>query len=114
MPCTPSLPTNIVDLRGFDSSIILILRGGILMSIVHFPKSLSQAMLVGGNVSREIGHKVLIGQGKRRMTFEAPPEPFMLLIKQHLTPHEPLTQCVLLNPRSLGHGAYSPLEGRCC
>ena len=26
---TPNLPTNIVDFRGFDSSIILILRGGI-------------------------------------------------------------------------------------
>ena len=32
---------------GFDSSIVLILRGGILMSIGNFPESLSQAMLVG-------------------------------------------------------------------
>ena len=50
---TPNLPTNIVDFRGFDSSIILIQRGGILpesliyMSIGNFPESLSQAMLVG-------------------------------------------------------------------
>ena len=43
----PNLPTNIVDLRGFDSSVILILGGGILMSIGDFPESLSKAMLVG-------------------------------------------------------------------
>ena len=30
---TPNPPTNIVDFGGFDSSIILNLRGGILMSI---------------------------------------------------------------------------------
>ena len=30
---TPNPPTNIVDFRGFDSSTILILRGGIIMSI---------------------------------------------------------------------------------
>ena len=46
-PFTPNLPTNIMDFRGFDSSIILILRGGILMSIGDFPESLSQAILVG-------------------------------------------------------------------
>ena len=41
-----------MDFGGFDSSIILIQRGGILMSIGGFPESLSQAMLVGCNVSR--------------------------------------------------------------
>ena len=35
---TPNLPTNIMDFRGFDSSIILILWGGILMSIGDFPE----------------------------------------------------------------------------
>ena len=45
---TANLPTNIMDFRGFDSSIILILRGGILMSIGDFPEEgLSQATLVG-------------------------------------------------------------------
>ena len=29
----PNLPTNTADFRGFDSSIILILRGGILTSV---------------------------------------------------------------------------------
>ena len=38
---------RIVGFRGFDSSTILIQRGGIIMSIGDFPESLSQAMLVG-------------------------------------------------------------------
>ena len=44
---TPNLPTNIVDFGGFDSSIILILRGGIPRPMGNFPESLSQALLVG-------------------------------------------------------------------
>ena len=44
---TPNLPTNMVDFGGFHSSIMLCLRGGILMSIGNSPESLSQAMLVG-------------------------------------------------------------------
>ena len=44
---TANLCTNIMDFRGFDSSIILILRGGVLMSIGDFSGSLSQAILVG-------------------------------------------------------------------
>ena len=36
-----------MDFRGFDSSIILILRGGIPRPIGDFPESLSRAMLVG-------------------------------------------------------------------
>ena len=44
---TANLPTNIMDFREFDSSMILVLRGGILMSIQDFPESLSQAILVG-------------------------------------------------------------------
>ena len=45
--CTPNLPTHIVDFGGFDSSIMLILRGGIPRPIGDFPESLSRAMLVG-------------------------------------------------------------------
>ena len=44
---TANLPTNIVDFGGFDSSIMLFLRGGILMSMGDFPDSLTRAMLVG-------------------------------------------------------------------
>ena len=41
------LSTNIVDFRGFDSSIISIYRGGIPRPIGDFLESLTQAMLVG-------------------------------------------------------------------
>ena len=44
---TANLRTSIMDFRGFHSSIILITRGGIIMSIGDFPESLSQAILVG-------------------------------------------------------------------
>ena len=43
----PSPPTNIVGFRGLDSSVILIVRGGVPRPIGNFPESLSQAMLVG-------------------------------------------------------------------
>ena len=45
--CLPNLPTDIVDFRGFDSSTILIERGGILTPKGDLPESLSQAVLVG-------------------------------------------------------------------
>ena len=54
---TPNLPINNVDFWGSDSSIILILRGGIPRPIGDLPESLSQAMLVGCNVSRGIWRK---------------------------------------------------------
>ena len=43
----PDLRTNIMDFRGFDSSISLVIRGGIIMSLGDVPESLSQAILVG-------------------------------------------------------------------
>ena len=43
----PSSETKTLDFRGFDAYIILILRGGILMSIGKCPEMLSQLMLVG-------------------------------------------------------------------
>ena len=51
---TPNLPTSIADFGGFDSSIILHVRGGIPRPIGDSPESSSQAMLAGCNVSREI------------------------------------------------------------
>ena len=57
---TPNLPTNIVDFRGFDSIIILILRGGILTSIGNFPESLSQAVLVGVILVGGLGVRLLL------------------------------------------------------
>ena len=44
---TANLPTSIAGFRGFDSRVILILRGGILRYIGDFPECLSQAMLAG-------------------------------------------------------------------
>ena len=44
---TADLLTNIMDFRGFDSSVILILRGGIPRPIGDSPENLNQAMLVG-------------------------------------------------------------------
>ena len=44
---THHFSTSILDVRGFDSSIILILRGGILTPKGNFPESLSQAILAG-------------------------------------------------------------------
>ena len=43
---TANLRTNIMDFRGFESSIIIILRGGILRPTGDFPESLGQAILV--------------------------------------------------------------------
>ena len=42
---TANLCPMILDFRGVDSSRILLLRGGILMSIGNLPESLSQAIL---------------------------------------------------------------------
>ena len=45
--CTPNLCTNIMELRRFDSSKILISRCAIPRPIGNVPESLSQAILVG-------------------------------------------------------------------
>ena len=52
-------PTNIVDFRGFDSIIILILRGGISRPLGNFLESLSQAMLVGTMLVGRLGISLL-------------------------------------------------------
>ena len=44
---TANLRTTILDFRGFESNIILISRGGILMSMGNSPESSSQQMFVG-------------------------------------------------------------------
>ena len=52
---TPNLPTNIVDFRRFDSSTILIKKGGTLVSIGEFPGKFDSGNVSRDNVSREIG-----------------------------------------------------------
>ena len=49
---TANFPSKILDFRGFDSSIILSLRGGIL---VTFPGNVESTNLNRDNLSREIG-----------------------------------------------------------
>ena len=44
---TANLPTNTMDVRVFDSSMILIVRGGISRPTGDFPESWTQAMLLG-------------------------------------------------------------------
>ena len=43
---TASLRTKIQDFRGFDSSVILIVKCGISRSVGSFPESLNRAILV--------------------------------------------------------------------
>ena len=50
-----NLRTSIMDFGGFDSSIVLNLRCGILMSIGDFPESLRQAILVGKMLVGRLG-----------------------------------------------------------
>ena len=57
--CTTNLPTKIMDFRGFDSSIIFILRGGIPRPIGNFPESLGQAILVGTMLVGRLGVLVM-------------------------------------------------------
>ena len=53
--------TKILDFRGSYSSRILIVRGGILLSIRNFPESLSQAILAGRFLVGRLG----VGGGSR-------------------------------------------------
>ena len=56
---TPSPPTNIVDFGGFDSSTILIWRGGIPRHVGDSPEMLTQAILVGTMLVGRLGVLVL-------------------------------------------------------
>ena len=66
---TANLPTNIVDFRGFDSSIMLIVSGGIPRPIADFPKGLTQAMLVGTMLVGRLGAVHLSGLGRLEPSF---------------------------------------------
>ena len=56
---TASLRTKILDFRGFDSSIILFLRGAIPSPIGKFPESLSQAVLAGIMLVGRLGVRLI-------------------------------------------------------
>ena len=57
--CTPNPPTKIVGFGGFDSSTILIQKGGIPTSLGprDFPRKFDSSNVSRDNVSREIGRK---------------------------------------------------------
>ena len=57
-----NLRTKILDFRGFDSSRILIPRGGILTSIGNFPEILNQAILVGIILAGRLGVHVCFAE----------------------------------------------------
>ena len=55
---TANPPTNIVDFKGFDSSIILILKGWDSQAHREFPGKLESSNVRRDNVSSEIGRRV--------------------------------------------------------
>ena len=69
-----NLRTKIPDFRGFDSSRILISRGGILMSMWNFPERSSQRILVGIILVGRLGARLpLAPKGHRgRAGFQDP------------------------------------------
>ena len=72
---TPNLHTDIMDIRGLDSNISLIIRGGIVMSIGDFPESLSQAILVGIMLVRRLAVTLISVP-----TCADPPSPHLLCL----------------------------------
>ena len=63
---TANLRTEMLDFGGFDSSIILTLRGGIPRPLGNFLESLSQAILVGITLVGRLGVvKPLLQRGRR-------------------------------------------------
>ena len=77
---TANLCTNIMDFRGFDSSIIFILRGRIPKPIGNFPESLSQPILVGIMLAGRLGVVRAVACGVKGLIW-APmaPRPFSYL-----------------------------------
>ena len=59
---TADLRTKILDFRGSDSSIILILRGGILRPVGKFPGNYESSNLSRDNLSREIGRSTRLAR----------------------------------------------------
>ena len=59
-PSTANLRAKILDFRGFDSSGILIFRGGILISAGTFPEMLSQQIVVGIILVGRLGAHLLM------------------------------------------------------
>ena len=65
-------PANLADFRGLDSSVILILRGGIPRPIGDSPEDLSQAMFVGIMLVGRLGVGAKVGIARRSTAWKAP------------------------------------------
>ena len=57
---TANLPTNIVDFRGFDSSIILMFKGWNSQAHRGFARKFESSNVSRDNASREIGRMFLL------------------------------------------------------
>ena len=79
-----------MEFRGFDSSIILIIRGGILMSIGDFLESLSHAILVGIMLVGRLG-VVIAARAKALSGREGPRAYYTIIINATI-----LTNCYSL------------------
>ena len=76
---TASLRTKILDLRGFDSRGIFILRGGIPRPTGDLPESLGQRILVGTILVERLGiccgcrrRRCLLSLGRRQLPSAEP------------------------------------------
>ena len=67
---TPNLPTNIVDFRGLDSSIILILKGWNFQAHGEFPGMFESSNVSRDNLSREIGRMSPLGPQASNSDFQ--------------------------------------------
>ena len=74
----------IVDFRGFDSSVILILRGGIPRFTGDFPESLRQAMLVGITLVGKVGVVRRVSRGAESRGGREPGERVCVHVHVHL------------------------------
>ena len=86
-PLSANLRTSIMDFRGFDSSIILILRVGIPRPIGNLPEGLSQAILVGIMLVGRLGVQCITNMDK---PLEIPPNVhWTFLVNIHWTSDDP-------------------------
>ena len=95
---TVNLPSNLLDFRGLDSSIIFTSRGEILMSIGVFPESFRQAILVGIILVWRLGvtwgiYRDAYGQGHPK---PASPADFETFERMSLNNHTYSFKCCVL------------------
>ena len=106
---TANLRNKILDFRGFDSSIIFILRGGILMfmSIGNFPESLGQQIFVGRIlVVRRLGVSLPPTVGGAKPPACRGPSPLSAVSVRRQRPSNEQRRAQTCLPSPRGPGAY--------